>query len=178
MAIIDCIDAGARLLNLSAALAQAASAKGERALAQALDYAAARGVIVMAAAGNQGTVGSTVITRHPAVVAVSACDGRGRPLSLSNLGSSIGRRGLSAPGEGVTSLGANGKELPSGGTSVAAPFVTGALALVWSEFFDASASQLRSAVTQAHAQRRPKVVPALLNAWAIHNVMRASYGRN
>ena len=178
MAIIDCIDAGARLLNLSAALAQAASAKGERALAQALDYAAARGVIVMAAAGNQGTVGSTVITRHPAVVAVSACDGRGRPLSLSNLGSSIGRRGLSAPGEGVTSLGANGKELPSGGTSVAAPFVTGALALVWSEFFDASASQLRLAVTQAHAQRRPKVVPALLNAWAIHNVMRASYGRN
>ena len=178
MAIIECIDAGARLLNLSAALAQVASAKGERALVQALDYAAARAVIVVAASGNQGTVGSTAITRHPAVIAVTACDAVGRPLSLSNLGSSIGRRGLSAPGEGVTSLGASGKGRPSGGTSVAAPFVTGALALVWSEFFDASASQLRSAVTQAHAPRRPTVIPALLNAWAIHNVLRAIYGRN
>jgi subtilisin family serine protease len=178
MAIIECIDAGARLLNLSAALGQVASAKGERALAQALDYAAARGVIVVAASGNQGTVGSTVITQHPAVIAVAACDAVGRPLSLSNYGSSIGRRGLSAPGEGVTSLGANGKGLPSGGTSVAAPFVTGVLALVWSEFFDASASQLRLAVTQAHAPRRHTVIPALLNAWAIHNVMRVIYGRS
>lgn len=178
MAIVECIDAGARLLNLSAALAQIASAKGERALAQALDYATARGVIVVAAAGNQGTVGSTAITRHPAVIAVTACDRRGRPLRVSNLGSSIGRRGLSAPGEGVTSLGTDVKALPSGGTSVAAPFVTGALALVWSEFFDASASQLRSAVTHAHVPRRSTVIPPLLNAWAIHNVMRATYGTN
>jgi subtilisin family serine protease len=52
MAIVECVDTGARLMNLSAALAQVASAKGERALAQALDYAAARGVIVAAAAGK------------------------------------------------------------------------------------------------------------------------------
>ena len=38
-AIIDCIGAGARLVNLSAALAQVPSAKAERALAQALDHA-------------------------------------------------------------------------------------------------------------------------------------------
>src|SRR5882672_8849034 len=83
-AIIECIDAGARLVNLSAALAQVPSAKGERALGQALDYAANRGVIVVAAAGNQGTVGSTAITRHPWAIAVIACDGRGRPLNESN----------------------------------------------------------------------------------------------
>src|SRR5437762_7897006 len=46
-AIIECIDAGARLVNLSAALAQVPSAKGERALGQALDYAANRGAIVV-----------------------------------------------------------------------------------------------------------------------------------
>jgi subtilisin family serine protease len=140
-------------------------------LSQALNYAANRGVIVVAAAGNQGTVGSTAITRHPWVIAVIACDRRGRPLGESNLGNSIGRRGLSAPGEGITSLGTDAKAVPSGGTSVAAPFVTGAIALVWSEFPDAGAGQLRLAVTQAHAQRRPTVVPALLNAWAIHNAM-------
>jgi len=103
---------------------------------------------------------------------VIACDGRGRPLNESNFGNSIGRHGLSAPGEGITSLGTDSKAVPSGGTSVAAPFVTGAIALVWSEFPDASAGQIKLAVTKAHAQRRPTVVPALLNAWAIHAAMR------
>jgi len=170
-AIIECIDAGVRLVNLSAALAQVPSAKGERALGQALDYAANRGAIVVAAAGNQGTVGSTAITRHAWVIAVIACDRRGRPLNESNFGNSIGRRGLSAPGEGITSLGTDSKAVPSGGTSVAAPFVTGAIALVWSEFPDASAGQIKLAVTKAHAQRRPMVVPALLNAWAMYTAM-------
>jgi subtilisin family serine protease len=171
-AIVECVDAGARLVNLSAALAQVPSAKGERALGQAFDHAANRGVIVVAAAGNQGTVGSTAITRHSWVIAVVACDRRGRPLSESNFGNSIGRRGLSAPGEGITSLGTDSKAVPSGGTSVAAPFVTGAIALVWSKFPDASAGQIKLAVTKAHAQRRPTVVPPLLNAWAIHTAMR------
>jgi subtilisin family serine protease len=173
-AIIECVDSGARLVNLSAALAQLPSPRGERALGHALDHATNHGVIVVAAAGNQGTIGSTAITRHPGVIPVTACDHHRRPLNESNFGNSIGRRGLSAPGDGITSLGTDSKAVPSGGTSVAAPFVTGALALVWSEFPDASAGQLRVAVTQAHAQRRPTVVPALLNAWAIHNAMTRS----
>src|SRR6266568_2942485 len=107
-AIIDTANAGARAINLSAALAQPSS-KGERKLEEALNYAAARGVIVVAAAGNQGTVGSSAITRHPWVIPVAACNLQGRPLSETNLGSSIGRRGLSAPGENITGLGTNGK---------------------------------------------------------------------
>ena len=70
-AILDCIDAGARVLNVSAALAQP-SIKNERALEEALDQAARRGVIVIAAAGNQGTLGSTAITCHPWVIPVVA----------------------------------------------------------------------------------------------------------
>jgi subtilisin family serine protease len=80
-AIIECVDAGARLINLSAALVQVPSAKGERALTQALDYATNRGIIVVVAAGNQGSVGSTAITRHSCVIAVIVCDSRGRPLN-------------------------------------------------------------------------------------------------
>src|SRR4029453_16263325 len=56
------------------ALAQGPSAIGERALTHALDYATIHGVIIVVAAGNQATVGSTVITRHPCVIAVIACD--------------------------------------------------------------------------------------------------------
>lgn len=169
-AIIDCIEANVRVMNLSVALAQPSS-KGQRKLEEALDYAARRGVIVVAAAGNQGTLGSSVITRHQWVIPVIACDDLGRPISQSNLGSSIGRRGLSAPGRGVISLGTNGKPLTLGGTSIATPFVTGAIALLWSEFPAASASQVKLAVTQAHTQRRATVIPPLLNAWAAYQVL-------
>lgn len=169
-AITDCTNAGARVLNLSVALAQPSS-KGERRLQQALDYAASREVILVAAAGNQGTLGSSVITRHPSVIPVAACDLQGRPLSQSNLGSSIGRRGLMAPGEGIMSLGTNGKPQTFGGTSAAAPFVTGAIALLWSEFPEARASQVKLAVTRCGGQPHKALVPPLLDAWAAYQVM-------
>jgi subtilisin family serine protease len=169
-AISECIDAGARVINLSLALAQP-SIKGEQALEEALNQAIRRGVIVVAAAGNQGTLGSSAITRHPWVIPVVACDLAGRPMNESNLGGSIGRRGLRAPGDGVTSLGAEGQPLTLGGTSVAAPFVTGAIALLWSEFPAASAAQIKLAVTQAGAPRRASVVPPLLDAMAAFPVL-------
>ena len=168
-AIIDCVDAGARVLNLSVALA-APSPNKEAQLEQALGHAARRGAIVVAAAGNQGTVGGSAITRHPGVVPVGACDLAGRPMAASNLGSSIARRGLMAPGDAVTSLGTNGKPVTSGGTSAAAPFVTGAIALLWSMFPEASAAEVKSAVTRADL-RRATVVPPLLDAWAAYQLM-------
>jgi subtilisin family serine protease len=170
-AILDCIDAGARVLNISAALAQP-SVKSERALGEALDQAAKRGVIVIVAAGNQGTLGSTAITCHPWVIPVVGYDLQGRPMNHSNLGSSIGRRGLGAPGDRITSIGANGKPLTLGGTSAAAPFVTGAIALLWSEFPTATAAEIKLATTQAYTPRRTTVVPPLLHAWAAYQVMR------
>ena len=108
-------------------------------------------MIVVAAAGNQGTLGRSAITRHPWVIPVVACDGRGRPMADSNLGGSIGRRGLSAPGDAITSLGADGESLTLGGTSVAAPFVTGATALLWSVFPSASAAEIQWASRGAAA---------------------------
>ncbi len=175
-AIIGCIDAGARVINLSLALAQL-SIGGEQALEQALDWALKRGVIVVAAAGNQGALGSSAITRHPWVIPVVACDLAGRTMKESNLGGSIGRRGLSAPGDGVTSLGAEGRPLTLGGTSVAAPFVTGAIALLWSEFPAASAAQIKLAITQGGAPRRTSVIPPLLDAWAAYKLLQTHVRR-
>lgn len=171
--IVDSVAAGARVINLSAALLQP-SLKGENRLAEALDYAAQRGVITVAAAGNQGVVGSSVITRHPWVIPVIACNVQGRPLSESNLGRSIGRQGLSAPGERVTSLGAEGKAQTFGGTSAAAPFVTGAVALLWSEFPAASASEVKLAVTRRGRQPHNSLVPPLLNASAAYNALASA----
>ena len=169
-AITDAIDAGANVINLSAALARPSS-RGERLLEQALDHAARRGVLVVAAAGNQGTVGSSAITRHPWVIAVIGCDLEGRPTTESNLGRSIGRWGLAAPGQNITSLGTKDKPQTSGGTSAAAPFVTGAIALLWSEFPGASAARIKLAVTQAGRRPRRTIAPPLLDAWAAYEAM-------
>ena len=170
-AIADTVGAGARVINLSAALLSP-SAKGERELTQALDFAAARRVITVAAAGNQGMVGSSAITRHPWVIPVAGCDVSGRPLDESNFGSSIGRRGLSAPAQDIASLGLNGRPRRFHGTSAAAPFVTGTIALLLSEFPSASDSEVKLALLQG---RRNTVVPPLLNAADAYDRMTARY---
>jgi len=175
-AIVACIDAGARVLNLSAALAEP-STRSEPRLHAALDYAMQRDVLVVAAAGNQGAVGTSAITRHPWVIPVVACDLHGLPTGQSNLGRSIGRAGLGAPGEGITSLGINGSAVTLSGTSVATPFVTGTAALLWSIFPAISAAEIKLAVSRASGPRRTTIVPPLLDAWASYHHLAMDYGR-
>lgn len=172
-AIVDSVDAGARVVNLSSALIHP-SPKGERMVEEALNYSLSRGVVMVAAAGNQGAVGNSAITRYPWVIPVTACDFQGRTLSDSNLSRSIGRHGLSAPGESITSLGPDGKPRTFSGTSAAAPFVTGAIALLWSEFPAATASQIKLAVTQAAKPRRATIAPPLLDARTAYQTMAST----
>jgi subtilisin family serine protease len=171
-ALVDTINAGARIINLSAALVQP-SLKGEGELQSALDYAAQRAVIVVAAAGNQGVVGGSVITRHRGVIPVAGCNLQGKPLNQSNLGSSIGRRGVLGPGENITSIGPEDGPVSFSGTSVAAAFVTGAVALLWSEFPVASAAELLLAVRGTQSPSRAVIVPRLLDAWSSYQSLLA-----
>ena len=171
-AITESIDAGARIINLSLGVAYP-SPGGIRQLDSALDYALRRGVIVVAAAGNQGTMGSSNLTRHPWVIPVAACDGKGRPMRLSNFGHSIGRNGLCAPGEGVRSISATGEVATLGGTSFAVPFVTGTVALLWSKLPAKSAAELKYFTTRAHMRRRT-VVPPLLDAWDAYTALASN----
>jgi subtilisin family serine protease len=96
-------------------------------------------------------------------------------MDISNLGASIGRCGLGAPGDAITSLGAISEPVTMGGTSVATPFVTGAVALMWSEFANATAAEVRSAVTQAGVRRRTAIVPPLLNAWTGYQALSRAH---
>jgi subtilisin family serine protease len=169
VAILDCLAAGAQILNLSVAL-DSPSSRGESQLEAALNQAAKQGAIVVAAAGNQGTIGSSAITRHPWVIPVVACDLQGRPTAFSNLAASVGRRGLTAPGQGITSLSWQGTANFSG-TSAATPFVTGAIALLWSRFPQAAAAVVKSAITQTGISRRTTVVPPRLDAWRAYQWM-------
>jgi subtilisin family serine protease len=88
----------------------------------------------------------------------------------------VGRRGLLAPGEGVVSLRAEGEPLTSGGTSVAAPFVTGTIALLWSIYPRASAAEVKHTVMMsASGRRRTTIVPSLLDAWVSYQTMATNY---
>jgi len=98
-ALADCTDTGVRVVNVSAALARP-SISDDRGLTQALDHAARRDVIVVVAAGNQATLASTALTRHPWVIPVVSYDVHGRPQDHCTIGRSAGRSGLGAPGAG------------------------------------------------------------------------------
>jgi subtilisin family serine protease len=133
-------------------------------------------VRVAAAAGNQNAVGSSPIVRHPWVIPVAGCDATGNPSPLSNFGASIGRNGLLAPAEKILTLAADGGVTVFEGTSAATPFVSGAAALLWSEFPSVPAAALRAALLGT--QRRRGIVPPLLDAAFAARLLAATNRRN
>jgi len=175
-AISGLFDAGVHVINFSGAILSS-DAGGEPQITEALNQAAKRGVIVVAAAGNQSEMTSSAITRHPWVIPVTACNDLGLPISQSNFGASIGRLGLRAPGYRITSLAAPEGWFTASGTSAAAPFITGAIALLWSQFPQASAAEIKLATLQASTLRRNAIIPPLLNAWASYQTLATKLPR-
>ncbi|HEX6750294.1 MAG TPA: S8 family serine peptidase [Longimicrobium sp.] len=159
-AVAECVDAGVKVLNMSLGLTSSTLADAP-ALREALGYAAGRGVLLVAAAGNGGGIGPVPLFRHPAVLPVAACDAAGRPLPTSNLGVGVGRGGLLAPGTLRSTVPGGGYRQMSG-TSAAAALVSGAAALLWSLHPGAPAAALRSALLRP-GTRRGSIVPPLLD---------------
>ncbi len=163
-AIVALTRRGVRLINVSAASVYPTT-RAHYGLELALADAGKQGVLLVAAAGNQGAIGTSAFSRHESVIPVVACDLAGSPLPGSNLGLSLARRGTAAPGHRIAGLGPMGSIQTRSGTSIAAPFVTGALALLWSMFPGASSTQLRFALTfRASEHRRRSIVPPMMNA--------------
>jgi hypothetical protein len=53
--------------------------------------------------------------------------------------------------------------------------VTGAVGLLWSVFPQATAADVKRAVTQAGGTRRTTIVPPLLDAWAAYQALATTY---
>lgn len=116
-------DQGAQVINLSLG-----GPNSSQTLEDAIAYAASRGVAIVAAAGNTG--GDILYpARYPAVIAVANTNAANQRVSTSAFGPEID---LSAPGAGIYSLAIGGGYRYLGGTSMSAPHVSGALALLLS----------------------------------------------
>lgn len=173
-AIVWAVDKGAKIVNLS--LGGRDTSVAER---RAIDYAVGKGVLLVAAVGNDGGAGNPV--EYPAALlqppgsngvggrglAVAASTLTGRHASFSNSGSHVS---LAAPGEnvfGAVSAASPADRYPrvalpgsaaglygfASGTSFAAPQVAGAAALVWAANPSLSADQVASILEQTASGR-------------------------
>ncbi|AZV45297.1 hypothetical protein BAOM_4719 [Peribacillus asahii] len=127
--VVDGIDyavqAGADIINLSLTTED---------YTDVLDYAVQeaykKGVIVVAAAGNDNTSRLQYPASHKHVIAVSATTQKDTRAAFSNFGSYID---LAAPGVDIYSTVPKGRYAKDSGTSMAAPTVSGACALILSK---------------------------------------------
>jgi subtilisin family serine protease len=171
-AIVQCIDEGARVINVGVTIKP--SAAGEHALEAAVDYATEHDVGVVVPA-DPYPAGAWSISAHPWVIPVVPYDLQGRPIGYADR--AIALRGVGAPGADITSLGADIEPVTLGGAIVAAPFVTGTLALLRSEFSDATIAAIKFALTQEYSIRRMSLVPPILNAWAAYQFLKSAKSR-
>jgi hypothetical protein len=124
-AIVDAVDRGCRVINLSLC-----SVGSTYLLEQAVDYAREKGVVLVAATGNDGVEGVMYPAALDGVLGVGAVDGTGRQAYFSNRGEQVD---LVAPGVGVNAAGAENTVSAFSGTSASTPFVTAAVAALLSQ---------------------------------------------
>jgi subtilisin family serine protease len=173
-AIIETIDAGAQIINLSLGLSSSSLITYGK-LQQAYDYALHRGVIIVVAAGNYGYIGNISLINHDWLIPVAACNEDGRLDPSSNFGTSIGNRGVMAPGVHIKSTFPGGEYTYMSGTSVAAPFVTGSIALLWSIFPYATPIAIIDSITRRTSFfNHRSIIPQLLNAEVAWNKLKNS----
>lgn len=149
--IVYAVDQGARVVNCSWGSAESA----KPVLEAAIKYARDRGVLVIAAAGNDGsnndrkvfTPSGLAIENIVSVAATS--NASGSKASFSNYGQTT--VDLAAPGENIYSLSPGNGHQTLSGTSMATPHVAGVAALVWSAHPQYSAAQVKSALMSVQA---------------------------
>jgi type VII secretion-associated serine protease mycosin len=146
------VNHGAGVINMS--LGSPSPSPDTRA---AIGYAISRGVVVVAAAGNDGSPGSRLAPfSYPAsftgVISVAAVTARGIRASFSQRNSSVV---ISAPGVGVAGAGPGGSYVQADGTSPASAFVSGVAALVRASYPGLSPALVAEALVTS-TRHRPR----------------------
>ena len=139
-AIIAAVDAGAQIVNISLG-----GYDTNALLANAINYASERGVVIVASAGNDQAAQLTWPAADPRVVSVGAVDALEQQATFSNSGAQLQ---IAAPGYGVQTAWLNGQRVYFDGTSASAPIVAGAIAAIMSTSPGMSAVQAWQVVQQ------------------------------
>ncbi len=167
------VDRGAKILNVSI------NGDGTSPdLDAALAYAGQKGATVVASAGNNGRdldlmPSYPAASPAPAVLTVTGTEESGGLLSIANRG--LRSVDLAAPGGNILSTAKGSRYELRVGTSMAAPFVSGSLALLAAARPDLAQPVLRTALVQSAP--RPKLLAGLLGsgslnvASALHSVL-------
>lgn len=139
-------DHGADVINLSLG-----SDFDSQVLSDAIADAQQRGVVIVAAAGNDGVATPQYPANFPGVLGVTAVDSGNHKADFANYGD--GWIDLAAPGVGITSTVPFSPVLYAAwsGTSMAVPFVTGAAALVKQQQPDAAPAEVADRLIAAGA---------------------------
>ena len=143
---------GVAVINMSLG-----SASGTPQLRRAIGYAIARGVVVVASAGNDGTApGRSSPYSYPAsftgVISVAAVGTGHRRAPFSDRNASVV---ISAPGVDVTGAAPGGGYLVINGTSPASAFVAGVVALIRSRYPQLGPALVRQAMVSSARYRPP-----------------------
>ena len=130
-AINQAIAQGAHIINISGG-ELTASGMADPMLEKVLKQCANSGILVVAAAGNDGCRCLHVPASIASVLAVGAMDYKGVPLDFSNWGDLYQDHGILALGQDVLGAVSGGGVSVKSGTSYAAPIVAGIAALLLS----------------------------------------------
>ena len=196
-------DSGADVINMSWTSLEASPVDPLHPdLVEAIDYAWKKGVVLVAAAGNDLWPWCEHPASHPKVLCVASTDGSGNPSTLSNLPNKLDGVTLRAPG----GIGAGGCDAPDdiwstlppsstygscgaypgyeplGGTSMAAPHVAGVAAMLSGLGFsrdavvDCIVTTAVNPVTGARGAQDPVYGYGILDAAAAVEACRAGRG--
>ena len=137
-AISQCQDAGSNVVNMS--LGGGSASTTERNAMQSFTDA---GMLLVAAAGNDGNSAKSYPASYDAVMSVAAVDSNENRASYSQYNDQVE---IAAPGSAVQSTYPTNTYAALSGTSMATPHVAGGAALVWSYFPQCTNNEIRSAL--------------------------------